>query len=424
MKTEQRLELEAQILSVLLAEPKAINTVDLDGEYFIGEKHRDLFNTLYILNGQYASEFELYDRHKDMNPESRLEFEDIYNLKESFITSTQLTHHADLLKKQHFEHLVKTSSEALLEEFTVDNRITLQNNLQRLENVGRSTDAGDLKEASESVVDRLYNKPESGIKTYTCFDYLFGDGISAGALVTIAGQPSVGKSTFGVNNLVGKALMNTKDLVVDIFSLEMTKEEVLTKFASTFTKINSTKITNGYSLLSEKERKIVTDQIKFFNEAFDLKIYDDIFHLEDIQAIVRRRALENKDKKYMVVLDHLNILDTRKNFISEYSQISHITRNLKVLAGELNITVIMLSQMNRGVDSRQDKKPMMSDLRGSGSIEQDSSAIMFLWYDNEDEKQKKVRELNLTVAKNRHGPVPPTLKFDYYPAESRIEERY
>lgn len=422
MEIEERANLERDILGSLLREPSLIKAVTLDAEHFELAAHRDIYNTLYILNGTANSLFEVLDHLQELYPETNATFDYIFNLESNVATTAHLPHHADLLKKKHYTDCVKQSSNKLLDEFTVENRLKLQNDLQRLERLGVNTDLGSLDETRDEVIYGLYNDRDEGIKTYTVFDVLFGNGMPPGMLFTIAARPSVGKSAFAVTNLVMTALERNKDLVADVFTMEMSKAETMIRYASLKTKLPSGHIKRGNARLNDKQKKMVAETVDYINH-FNLNVYDNVSELEPLIAIIRRRAVEAKGKKHLVVIDYLGLMKTRERHNNRVLELSHITRELKVLASELGVTIVMLSQLNRGVEGRDDKEPMLSDLRDTGSTEQDSNAVAFLYYEDDNERNKDIRNVQLSLKKNREGPLRKT-QFKFYAKEMRFEEDY
>ena len=370
MEIEERVKLERDILGSLLREPSLIKAVTLDAEHFELTAHRDIFNTLYIMNGTASSLFEVLDQLQELYPETNATIDYVFNLERDVITTAHIGHHADLLKKKYYTACVKESSDRLLNEFTIENRMKLQNDLQRLERLGVNTDLGSLDETRDEVIHGLYNDRDEGIKTYVVFDVLFGNGMPPGMLFTIAARPSVGKSAFAVTNLVMTALEKNKDLVADVFTMEMSKAETMIRYASLKTKIPSGDIKRGNARLNEKQKKLVSETVDYINH-FNLNVYDNVSELEPLLAIVRRRAVEAKDKKHLVVIDYLGLMNTRERHNNRVLELSQITRELKVLANELGVTIVLLSQLNRGVEGRDNKEPMLSDLRDTGSTEQD-----------------------------------------------------
>lgn len=242
--------------------------------------------------------------------------------------------------------------------------------------------------------------PVTGVATgFSDLDYQTA-GLQPSDLVLIAARPSMGKTAFALNIAQYTAIRNNLPTV--IFSLEMSKEQLVNRFLSLETGINAQKLRTGD--LTEDEWMILAEASS--NIGSSGLIIDDT-------SSISINNLKSKCRKYkldknigLIIIDYLQLMETGGRVESHQLAIAEISRSLKALARELNVPVVALSQLSRNVEKRDDKRPMLSDLRDSGAIEQDADVVMFIYRDdyyNKDTEKKNISEIN--VAKQRNGPV-------------------
>jgi replicative DNA helicase len=255
------------------------------------------------------------------------------------------------------------------------------------------------------AIEELSAKKETvtGVPTgFQDFDKLTS-GLHAGQLVIIAGRPAMGKTSL-VLSAAQNASVGYKS-VVAIFSLEMSKDELGFRFLSGLARIDSKRLKVGrladrdWPRLAQAADQLSKAKI-FIDDSGDLTIMD--------MRARCRRLLASEKKIDLIVVDYLQLMKgskaAQKGDGSREREISEISRGLKALAKELGCPIVALSQLNRGVESRQDKRPMLSDLRESGAIEQDADLVCFVYRDevyNKDSEDRGVAEL--IVAKHRAG---------------------
>ncbi len=244
-------------------------------------------------------------------------------------------------------------------------------------------------------------------------------GLNPSDLIIIAARPGMGKTTFAMNIAVNAARIS-RNKKVAVFSLEMSAEQLVSRMLSSEGRISSDQIRTGR--FEKSQWRGIHEAAEMLNQ-IDLYIDDTPgISLGEMKAKLRR--VENLG---LVVIDYLQLMSTNRKDGNRVNEISEITRNLKIMAKELNVPVITLSQLSRGPENRTDKKPMMSDLRESGSIEQDADIIIFLYRDfyySKDENDMDTSEC--IIAKNRHGATDSVqLRFDgQYTKFTDLETRY
>ena len=266
-----------------------------------------------------------------------------------------------------------------------------------------------MRELIPSTMDRLHelsNKSDGLIGSSTGFKDLDNklQGLRKGDLVVVAGRPSMGKTSFAMNIAENVLLDNDSNGAVLIFSLEMPGESLTTRLLSGMTKLNQQNVRSG--MLKDDELRILLQQSEKLKN-MPLWIDDSsILSPMELRAKARRLARTEKDGLSLIVVDYLQLMQLPLSIENRVNQISEISRSLKSLAKELNVPVIALSQLNRAVEQRPNKRPIMADLRDSGAIEQDADVILFIYRDevyNEDSEQGNKAEI--IIGKQRNGPI-------------------
>ncbi len=224
-------------------------------------------------------------------------------------------------------------------------------------------------------------------------------GLNAGDLIIIAGRPSMGKTTLAVNIAENAALGSGKSAA--IFSMEMSSESLTLRMISSLGRINQGHLRSGR--LSEDDWPRIDSAMTQLSAA---KIYvDETPALTPTEVRARARRLKRERGLDLIVVDYLQLMQVAGTKENRATEISEISRSLKALAKELKIPVIAVSQLNRGVEQRENKKPVMSDLRESGAIEQDSDMILLIYredYYDKNTTRKGIADIN--IAKQRNGP--------------------
>jgi replicative DNA helicase len=284
-----------------------------------------------------------------------------------------------------------------------------------------------LKEILPRAVDRIDVLHQSGgditgISTgYKEFDKLTA-GLQKGDLIIVAGRPSMGKTTLAVN-IAENAAIGSK-VPTAIFSMEMPAEQLAFRMISSLGRVDQSHLRTGR--FPDEDWSRINTAVQLMADA---PIFiDDTAALSPTEIRARARRLKREHGLGLVVLDYLQLMHVPGSKENRATEISEISRSLKALAKELEVPVIALSQLNRSVEQRQDKKPVMSDLRESGAIEQDADLIIFIYRDevyNPETPRKGTADIN--VAKQRNGPVGDfTLTFvgKYTKFENWVPEAY
>jgi replicative DNA helicase len=227
-------------------------------------------------------------------------------------------------------------------------------------------------------------------------------GLQPSDLVIVAGRPSMGKTSFAMN-LVENAVLG-QDKPILVFSMEMPAESLVIRMLSSIGRINQTRIRNG-KLEQEDWPKLSTA----VNKLKDVRLFiDDTPALSptELRTRARRVARENGGELGMIMVDYMQLMQVAGSSEGRTAEISEISRNLKAIAKEFACPMVALSQLNRSLEQRPNKRPVNSDLRESGAIEQDADVIMFIYRDevyNEESADKGVAEI--IIGKQRNGPI-------------------
>jgi replicative DNA helicase len=255
------------------------------------------------------------------------------------------------------------------------------------------------------AVDRIdilsqQDNPLTGVSTgFTDIDEMTA-GLQPSDLIIVAGRPSMGKTTLAVNFAENAAIKN--QVPVAIFSMEMPGESLALRMMSSLGHIDQHKIRTGK--LEDDDWPRLTSAVSLLDTA--PLFIDDTPALTPMEMRARARRLKREHDIGLIVIDYLQLMTTGKSSENRTNEISEISRNLKALAKELDVPVIALSQLNRSLEQRSDRRPVMSDLRESGAIEQDADVIIFIYRDevyNEESPHKGLAEI--IIGKQRNGPI-------------------
>ena len=341
------------------------------------------------------------------------------DLFQSYTTDANLNEYLDIIIKNATTRRLKAVIDGINKE--IDSHQPIEEVVSKAEkeilDVKRER-KGNLFKTSFDEVDKVLQKIEmlensgeiltgspSGFKDLDKMT----SGFQKGDFIILAARPSMGKTALALNFAVNCA-HQTKD-VVAIFSVEMPSEQLIQRMIGTISTVESTKIRNGKGLTEEDWKKITKagDALKkaklFIDDTPGLKVIE-------LQSKLRKLCRENNVS--LVVIDYLQLLSTGLHFgDSRQQEVSTISRQLKALARELEVPIVCLSQLSRSVEKREDKRPIMSDLRDSGAIEQDADIIMFLYREeyynahenwNEDNNFNETEKAQLILSKHRNGP--------------------
>lgn len=260
----------------------------------------------------------------------------------------------------------------------------------------------DLLARAVDRIDELFHSDThiTGVPTgFSRFDDLTS-GLQKGDLVIIAGRPSMGKTSFAMN-IAEHAAIKEK-IPTAVFSMEMPGEQLALRLISNLGRVNQSKIRNGR--FADDDWPRISSAVTILSEA--PMFIDDSAGLTPTELRARARRLKREHGLGLVVVDYLQLMQVPGTKENRATEISEISRGLKALAKELEVPVIALSQLNRSVEQRTDKRPVMSDLRESGAIEQDADVIAFIYREEVYDKDTRRKGIaDIIIAKQRNGPI-------------------
>ncbi len=326
-------------------------------------------------------------------------------------TAANVEFHIDVIEeKSLLRRLINVSEGVINDVYNFEGEIVdlLDMTEQKILSVVKNRKSGEFKSIKEVVnafSQKLLNMQDhQGVSgESTGFKYLDEkiNGLNPNELIIIASRPAMGKTAFALNIASSVALRNEKSVAV--FSLEMGAEQLVSRMVSSIGKVDSMKLRNA-SFKSDEWDLVNTAMVKLSKSSLYL---DDTagIKVSDIRAKCRRLA--STTDLGLVVIDYLQLIQgSGRNGQNRQQEVSEISRMLKLMALELGVPVIALSQLSRAVESREDKRPMMSDLRESGSIEQDADIVMFLYRDdyyNKEASSSDNSNMEVIIGKNRSG---------------------
>lgn len=412
----QSLEAEYAVLGGLMLDTRAWDRVAdrLTVEDFYRREHQRIFAAIAALNakGQPADVVTVSEQLGDeLSSVGGLGY--LGTLAENTPSADNIGAYADIVRERALvRRLIAVVNEVGLKAYQPEGRSALELLDYAERAVFAITESGPhrggfrpLKSLLTDAVDRidtLFRSDSAITGVATGFDDLdnMTSGLQPGDLVIVAGRPSMGKTAFALN--IAEHAAVGKKAVVAVFSLEMPGEQLTMRLMSSLGRINAHRLRTGK--LEDEDWPRLTSAVGMLAEA--PVFIDDTPGLTPLELRARARRLRREQGLDLVIVDYLQLMQSSETTENRATEISSITRALKNLAKELHVPVIAMSQLNRSLEQRPNKRPVMSDLRESGAIEQDADVIFFIYRDevyNEDSQDKGTAEI--IVGKQRNGPI-------------------
>ena len=408
------IEAEQSVIGAVLSDPSALATVieKVRPEYFYSDQHRAIYTIIVRMftSGQPVDIVTVLNEAEKLHifessAEGRRYLAEIGNTLPS---TANIESYCRIVADKYYIRSLGVAARMILDDIQSgeqDSTLLLDAAEQKIYDIRQGRDVQGLiplKTAITEAYERLgaLNGPDRDkfIGARTGFSLLdsITSGLNKSDLIIIAARPGMGKTSFAMN-IATNVARRSGDKEVVTFNLEMSKEQLATRILSTEALVDSNSLRNG--------RISGDDWVKLATSAgylSTLPLYiDDTASMTVQQMKAKLRRTKNLG---LVIIDYLQLMESTSRSDNRVVVISEITRQLKVMAKELNVPVILLSQLSRAVESRTDKRPMLSDLRESGSIEQDADIVLFLYRDayyNKESQRQNISEC--IVAKNRHG---------------------
>ncbi len=413
----QNLEAEQSVIGGILLDNQAMNSVleVLHVEDFYSEAHRKIF----------AAIIELYDRNEPsdlitlsnmLKSKNQLDQAGgasyLSSLADNVPSAANIDHYSKIVKeKSILRHLISTATDILSKSYNpgTDIDTVLDEAEQAIFDISENkirpsfSPFKDIIKNSIKTIEKLYERKEVVTGVPTGFEKIddITSGLQKSDLIIIAGRPSMGKTAFALNMAQSAAL--EANIPVAIFSLEMSKEQLALRMLSSEARVDSQRIRRGF--LGEADWPRLISAAGRLSEA---PIYiDDTPAITVLEMKAKARRLKSTVSLGLIILDYLQLMRSSGYRDSREQEISEISRSLKALAKELNVPVVALSQLNRKLEDRGDKRPQMADLRDSGAIEQDADVIAFIYRDevyNKSDENSEKGFAEIIIGKQRNGP--------------------
>ena len=412
------IEAEQAVLGAMLLKPDAVTTAaeELSADDFYRETHRLIFEAMMQLKER-TEPVDLVTLTEQLKKADKLAkiggIPALSLIANSVPTAANVHYHARIVhEKAQLRSLINAATEIAGAAYESADEVedimdSAEKRILQVASGQRSKDFVPLQDILLDTLEQIdlrYNNKGSitGLPTgFTELDHLTA-GLQKSDLILVAARPSMGKTAFTLN-IAAHVVLRAKEPVA-FFSLEMSKEQLVQRLLCSEGRIDSQRLRVG-----ELEEKEWGDLIDTANRLSAAPLYiDDTPGITVMELRSKARRLKAEHGLSLIVIDYLQLMQGRasKSGDNRQQEISEISRSLKALARELNVPVIALSQLSRSVESRQIKRPMLSDLRESGSLEQDADIVMFLY--REDYYDPETENKNITeviIAKHRNGPV-------------------
>lgn len=407
-------EAEESILGGILLDPEAMGRVVdlLRPDAFYINAHRDIYKSALRLHTQ-SKPTDLMTVTSWLNDQGLLDkvggTNKLVQLLDRTVSAVNIDRYATLVMDKYMRRQLIRAGHEIVDlgyDTTMELESVLDQSEQKIFGLTQERPQQGLVSISETLV-QTFNEIESlheqkALPGLSC-DFYDLDGMTSGFqrsdLIIVAGRPSMGKTSFALN--VAANIAKLYSLPVAIFSLEMSKEQLVQRLLASEAGIESNRLRSGR--ISQNEMEPLSRAIGTLSE---LSIFiDDTANLTvaQMRSQARRLQAEQGGKLGLVLLDYLQLMEGSGD--NRVQELSKITRSLKGLAREINAPVVALSQLSRGVEQRTNKRPMMSDLRESGSIEQDADLVLMLYRDSYYNPDSPDRDLaEIIIAKHRNGP--------------------
>lgn len=411
-------EAEVSVLGAVLLDPKAMDAAaELQEDAFLNEQHQPIFAAMLKLYREQkaidlvtlATELKAaggYDRVGGMSY--------LTKLAKAVPTAANIGYYVQIVRDKHIQRQIMTSGQmfhkaALMGETTSETLAQMQQTVQDLQaQAAPKQKFKMIKDVARTVyenVEELAANPNRGGVTGIASGFEDLDRMTAGFqrndLIILAARPSMGKTAFALN--IAQNVAGRSDYKVALYSLEMSDTSLVQRMVCAEGNLEASKLRTGELNDDDDWLKMtagvsnVSDSQIFINDQPGISIYE---IMQSSRELKREQGLD------MIIIDYLQLITSGSRSENRQQEVSLISRLLKQLARELEVPVIALSQLSRAVEQRQDKRPMMSDLRESGSIEQDADIVAFLYrqdYYEPDTDRKNITEI--IISKQRNGPV-------------------
>ena len=422
----QNIEAEQAVLAAILLDNQAINKVveTLRVEDFYKESHRRIFSAMLEMNEKNEA-VDLITLTDFLRGKNQLESVGgasyLTELLNNVSTAANVRLHAKIVhEKALLRYLISIATEIVTQGY--ENQGKVEDLLDQAErSIFAISDKSmrttfipmkDLVKEGFEIIERLSEKKMTGLPTgFPDLDELTS-GLQASDLIIVAGRPSMGKTAFALGMAQNVAIQ--RHGTVGIFSLEMSKEQLVLRMLCSEARVDAHKIRSGY--LGRPGNDNWQQLIRAAGKLSEAPIFiDDSASISILEMRAKARRLKSERQLGLIIVDYLQLMRGRGDANNREQEISDISRSLKGLAKELHVPVIALSQLSRAVESREKRRPMLADLRESGAIEQDADVVLFIYREEVYDPCKCPRDgecicgkkglAEIIIGKQRNGPI-------------------
>ena len=394
---------EQSVIGTLLMEGSLMDDVILSPEHFSDKRHLKIFQamrTIYEANEPVnivTVTTVLKDKIREVGSVTYMT-----ELATSVPTTATFKHHQRLVLDAYRHRITRAAAIRYVKDPGDETYDTLSANMDSYREVGIKEDEGSVREVLIEIAKEMKNPVKDGMTGFSTgyeeLDQMTG-GTQKGDLIILAARPSMGKTAFALN----LASHHCKEGgSAQIFSLEMGKRPLIKRILSSEALVDGAK---WQSMDFNKQDYIDILNVMGPVSEWQINIETQPRTVSDIRAKIRSHMKKIKNERHLVIIDYLQLMSPSTRSERRDLEVGVITRELKLLALELEIPIVLLSQLSRAVEQRQDKRPLMSDLRESGNIEQDADVIAFLYREDYYNLQENNDKIELIIGKQRNGPV-------------------
>jgi replicative DNA helicase len=420
------MEAEKAVLGAILRDPETLMVIEglLKPDQFFIDAHQKIFESILVLSAanESADILTVADKLRSIEGDKNyLGPAYLVELTESCPITQNIEYYANIVRTDFYRRRIIQTCQTTIEQ-AMDFQGSISSYIESVEKeflaITKDSDRKGIvggRDVLDATIEEIENKLArgdeiTGVATgFVELDKLMG-GWQRSDLVILAARPGMGKTAFALN-CVANAARSGKHVV--IFTLEMTQQQLMSRILSSESRVDSSKLVRG-DLNEEEEDRLAQGARQIHGMANSIGI-DETAGISLVELRSRCRRYQKEVGLDLVVVDYLQLMSSSNRSDNREREISEISMGLKALAKELNVPVIALAQLNRGPDARPDKRPKISDLRESGSLEQDADMILFIYRDeyyNPASEDQGVAEL--LISKNRHGSLT-TIKLAFQP---------
>lgn len=390
-------DIERKAMWFLVNQPQVLESNSVEEKWFSNNSYQVLTSYINLWGGRYENAEQIAAAFGDTPFGKRLDVQAIFKSIQSIDIPEDPQATFKQLHQAYNKRELQSAAQNVFKDPSEFNYQHLQMIHDETQKADNQTQFNAVKYA-EDALRELETPNTAFIKTYAGLDRYLGGGLMPNQLVVIGARPSVGKTAFALN-LAVNAILQNPGLTVEVFSLEMSSKQNLHRIYAEMSGIPLNIWKNPAVRMSAGQKEIAAKTIK---QVAGLNVWmnDQVTTIDDIVSVITQHAQRCGSGHYLPIVDHIGLVATDNSKQDIRQKLEEVSRQLKILTQSLHISVIALSQLNRGVESRNTNEPNLSDLRETGAIEQDANVVGFLWHPSDDPDDPN---LNLSIKKNRDG---------------------